>query len=307
MTREEAIKILEQRFDSSCRNNLFQNVEKLDYENALWMAISALRSATREQVEKVCRGEWLNFYNDFSTAECSKCGELFEVSPDETPKEEFFKAFKEFYHFCPSCGAPMTDDANCTARVNFRRDSRRTIMKIEEVIKQLESILDHTHSMAASPDADDTWKEDIDALEFALTALRSMPEVGEPLSLEQLKQMDGKPVWCEDVERWAIVSVSDAGKWKDVPFALFEKNGGRFEWNVEDRELSLYSYPPAQQRWIPVSERLPDRRRRVLCRLSYPDIEDIIVENQYYGNGMWMEESEAVTHWMPLPEPPEEG
>lgn len=44
MTREEAIKILEQRFDSSCRNNLFQNVEKLDYENALWMAISALRS-----------------------------------------------------------------------------------------------------------------------------------------------------------------------------------------------------------------------------------------------------------------------
>lgn len=118
-------------------------------------------------------------------------------------------------------------------------------MKIEEVIKQLESILDHVCSMAASPDADDIWKEDIDALEFALTALRSMPEVGGPLSLEQLKQMDGKPVWCEDVERWAIVSVSDVGKWKDVPFALFEKNGGRFEWNVEDRELSLYSYPPA--------------------------------------------------------------
>lgn len=44
MTREEAIKILEQRFDASCRNNLFQNAEKLDYEDALWMAISALRS-----------------------------------------------------------------------------------------------------------------------------------------------------------------------------------------------------------------------------------------------------------------------
>ncbi len=35
------------------------------------------------------------------------------------------------------------------------------------------------------------------------------------------------------------------GKWKGVPFALFEKNGGRFEWNAEDRELSLYFYPPA--------------------------------------------------------------
>ena len=59
MTREEAIKILEQRFDSSCRNNLFQNAEKLDYEDALWMAISALRSVSREQVEKV-------FPSDFS-------------------------------------------------------------------------------------------------------------------------------------------------------------------------------------------------------------------------------------------------
>lgn len=68
---------------------------------------------------------------------------------------------------------------------------------------------------------------------------------GEPLTLEQLREMDGQPMWCEDVGLWAIVSVSDAGKWKDVPFALFEKNDGRFEWNVEDRELSLYSYPPA--------------------------------------------------------------
>lgn len=51
-------------------------------------------------------------------------------------------------------------------------------MKIEEVIKQLESILDHVCSMAASPDADDIWRKDIDALKFALTALRSMPGAG---------------------------------------------------------------------------------------------------------------------------------
>lgn len=53
-------------------------------------------------------------------------------------------------------------------------------MKIEKVIKQLESIADHVCSMAASPDADDIWKEDIDALEFALTALRSMSETTKP-------------------------------------------------------------------------------------------------------------------------------
>ena len=66
---------------------------------------------TREQVEKVWRGEWLNFYNDFSTAECNRCGEIYEVSPGETPQENYFNAFKEFYHFCPNCGAPMTDEA----------------------------------------------------------------------------------------------------------------------------------------------------------------------------------------------------
>lgn len=54
-------------------------------------------------------------------------------------------------------------------------------MKIEEVIKQLESILAHVCSMAASPDADEIWKEDSDALEFAITALRSMQEAGEPI------------------------------------------------------------------------------------------------------------------------------
>lgn len=49
-------------------------------------------------------------------------------------------------------------------------------MKIEKVIKQLESILDHVCSMAASPDADEIWKEDSDALEFALPGWISVKE-----------------------------------------------------------------------------------------------------------------------------------
>ena len=196
-------------------------------------------------------------------------------------------------------------------------------MKIEKVIKQLESILDHACTMAASTDADDIWKEDIDALEFALTALRSMPEVREPLSLEQLKQMDGKPVWCEDVERWAIVSVSDAGKWKDVPFALFEKNGGRFEWNVEDCELSLYSYPPAhidRSKWISVKERLPDDEKdgeTVLAIVSGKPHKNItlchaLMTAGYFPGEGWVVneypewENPTITHWMPLPELPKE-
>ena len=43
MTREEAIKVLEKQFDKSCGNYRYQNAEKLDFKDALWMAISALR------------------------------------------------------------------------------------------------------------------------------------------------------------------------------------------------------------------------------------------------------------------------
>ena len=58
-------------------------------------------------VEEVKHGKWLNFCNDFSVAECSECADMFEVSPDEEPKKEFLEAFKEFYHYCPNCGAKM--------------------------------------------------------------------------------------------------------------------------------------------------------------------------------------------------------
>lgn len=72
-------------------------------------------------------------------------------------------------------------------------------MKIEGVIKQLESIADHTERMLGDPDADEIWEKDIEALKFAITALRSMLEAGEyhlrdatkmvPLSLEQLREV----------------------------------------------------------------------------------------------------------------------
>ena len=133
MTREEAIKILEQRFDSSCRNNLFQNVEKLDYEDALWMAISALRSVsreqeleaenkglkerivnwrkymapTREQVEKVWRGEWIIGEPDGLGVpiHCNRCG----WGSNHADQKKWMEY--QGHIFCGRCGAPMSDEA----------------------------------------------------------------------------------------------------------------------------------------------------------------------------------------------------
>ena len=65
-----------------------------------------------------------------------------------------------------------------------------------------------------------------------------------------------------------------------------------------------YATSENEMKWIPVSERLPNRHQRVLCYFKYePESPDIISENTYIGSGMWMSESDKVVAWMPLPEP----
>ena len=71
-------------------------------------ALTALRPVSREQVEKVWRGEWMGSadgYADgelvYDTWECSHCGYVIdeEDDPDMLPQ------------FCPKCYAAMTDKA----------------------------------------------------------------------------------------------------------------------------------------------------------------------------------------------------
>ena len=120
-------------------------------------------------------------------------------------------------------------------------------MKIEEAVKWMEEAIQETTECfeECSPALQKELVEQKEVFELALTALHSMPEAGEPLSLEQLRKMDGKPVWIEDVNRWGLVSIPEAGQFKNSPFVLFRKNGVQFEWLVEDSELTVYSYPPA--------------------------------------------------------------
>lgn len=127
-------------------------------------------------------------------------------------------------------------------------------MTREEAIKWMEETIQDAGELLdkCSPVLKEEVLEQNEVFKIAISALRSTPHPGKPLTLDQLREMDGQPAWCEDVGRWAIVSVSDAGKWKGVPFALFVRDGARFEWNIEDRNLSLYSYSPEQvgrERW----------------------------------------------------------
>lgn len=62
------------------------------------------------------------------------------------------------------------------------------------------------------------------------------------------------------------------------------------------------------QRWIPVTERLPEHEDPVLCFIKNGQ-QDILqfdkFENLWVGM-QWKYKRHAVTHWMPLPEPPKE-
>ena len=106
MTREEAIAILQEKYDY-CKS--FYDLaarpkedyaETAQYLQALQIALSALRPVSREQVEKVWRGEWIvqqDEHREF-IKKCSKCG---------FPISGWWGADK----FCANCGAPMTDEA----------------------------------------------------------------------------------------------------------------------------------------------------------------------------------------------------
>lgn len=60
-------------------------------------------------------------------------------------------------------------------------------------------------------------------------------------------------------------------------------------------------------RWIPVTERLPEKRKWVLCKCQANIVEVLRFENaEWYHDPAHVYMFEFVTHWMPLPEPPKE-
>ena len=107
MTREEAIALFEKQLtaaqvvlDSGFGSNPGENdfLYRRRKEMAE-IALTALRPVSREQVEKVWRGEWQDTreaYNDVPKRRCSRCKSVF-IGLD-TP-------------FCEVCGSPMTDEA----------------------------------------------------------------------------------------------------------------------------------------------------------------------------------------------------
>ena len=59
-------------------------------------------------------------------------------------------------------------------------------------------------------------------------------------------------------------------------------------------------------RWIPVTERLPEKYHQVLCYgVNGMSIDYYSGESSVLGRPLFMVSEARVTHWMPLPQPPQ--
>ena len=68
----------------------------------------------------------------------------------------------------------------------------------------------------------------------------------EPLTLDELQEMDGQPVWWDDGDWscWGIVTVDTDGFWAGVPFLRGRRNQINFEYNIKLNRMKIYCRPP---------------------------------------------------------------
>ena len=100
MTREEAIASYEKLYDYMVGDDDAIELDYGEFMDLNHYILSALRPVSREQVEKVLRGEWGRycFSDDSHGYQCKNCG----VQLDDPV---YYRSF------CPKCGKAMTDKA----------------------------------------------------------------------------------------------------------------------------------------------------------------------------------------------------
>lgn len=100
MTKEEIIKKYEMVVEGGALVAPFMGEDVKEVYEMFKAGLSALRPITREQVEKVWRGEW-----EPGNSICPICGKGKFDGLDADIWADWMP------NFCPHCGAPMTDEA----------------------------------------------------------------------------------------------------------------------------------------------------------------------------------------------------
>ena len=106
---------------------------------------------------------------------------------------------------------------------------------------------------------------------------------------------------------------------KAMSYHNYYPKGKHFLKGIETAEEIIEHFPAADVqpvKWIPVTERLPEEYKNVLCYYEYFRFGEFncmfrTIDRGYYGNGIWGGEAgqglkNKVLAWMPLPEPPKD-
>ncbi|EPI4670497.1 DUF551 domain-containing protein, partial [Escherichia coli] len=97
----------------------------------------------------------------------------------------------------------------------------------------------------------------------------------------------------------------------------FRENKGSSTNNFREISETSTNYPVTPDSWISCSERMPKKNQNVLISVNFDSdlVEPLICSARYTGSTFRRGEAtikpgngvEQVTHWMPLPEPPQES
>lgn len=111
-----------------------------------------------------------------------------------------------------------------------------------------------------------SWAEAYADFKDDINSIPAFAQPGNPLTLDQLREMDGQPVWVVCLKKEKYID-------PPIGWRILEKSiSGSFGvWNGENclsqRSYSsdwfAYSYPPAQQRWIKEANTPPTNGDRI--------------------------------------------
>lgn len=78
---------------------------------------------------------------------------------------------------------------------------------------------------------------------------KASSQLEKPLSDAELEEMNGKPVWCAELNLWAILSIERGGRWDGIPFingvdGLDRGVAVPFSYIVKQHGYTLYRFPP---------------------------------------------------------------
>jgi hypothetical protein len=101
--------------------------------------------------------------------------------------------------------------------------------------------------------------------------------------------------------REKAIEVLENGAWWDLLIPITTIEGRKSD--IELHEALDIAIAALRNGWISVEDRLPDENTRVLVFIPYTDTK---IDTDRILNGKWVRWIDKITHWQPLPEPPEE-